>query len=86
MLAPLLVAAADPAGDVGPCPHVPAGHAPGTAPDLVSATGEIVELGTSIRIVLRFDESLVVPDPNGRPFRIDVVLFDPDVPPVEDGL
>jgi hypothetical protein len=52
----------------------------------VQARGEIVELGTSIRFTLRFAEPLVVPDRDGRPFRIDVVLLDPDVPAVDAGL
>ena len=52
----------------------------------MQARGEIVELGTSIRFTLRFAEPLVVPDRDGRPFRIDVVLLDPDVPAVDAGL
>lgn len=86
LLAPLLLATTDPPGDVGPCPHVAGGRAGGTAPDLIEATGEIVELGTSIRFTLRFAEPLVVPDPEGRPFRVDVVLLDPEVPSVDAGL
>jgi hypothetical protein len=65
---------------------VPARDDATAAPDLVQARGEIVELGTSIRFTLRFAEPLVVPDRNGRPFRIDVVLLDPDVPAVDAGL
>jgi hypothetical protein len=86
LMAPLLLAATDPSGDVGPCPHVPGASNEGQAPDLVAATGEIVELGTSIRFTLRFAEPLVVPDRDGRPFRVDVVLLDPDVPAVDAGL
>jgi hypothetical protein len=85
LVAPLLLAAADPPGDVGPCSRVPA-RDEAAAPDLVQARGEIVELGTSIRFTLRFAEPLVVPDRDGRPFRIDVVLLDPDVPAVDAGL
>ncbi|MEZ0234248.1 MAG: hypothetical protein ACAH81_04775 [Actinomycetota bacterium] len=85
-MAPLLLAAADPSGDVGPCSRVPARDEATAAPDLVQARGEIVELGTSIRFTLRFAEPLVVPDRDGRPFRIDVVLLDPDVPAVDAGL
>jgi len=65
VLAPVLVAAADPSGDVAPCPNVPGGSATigdGEAPDLVQATGEIVELGTSALFTLRFAEHVVVPD------------------------
>ena len=86
LVAPLLLAAADPPGDVGPCSRVPARDEATAAPDLVQARGEIVELGTSIRFTLRFAEPLVVPDGDGRPFRIDVVLLDPDVPAVDAGL
>lgn len=86
LVAPLLLAAADPPGDVGPCPGVPTPDDATAAPDLVQARGEIVELGTSIRFTLRFAEPLVVPDQVGRPFRVDVVLLDPDVPAVDAGL
>lgn len=86
LVAPLLLAAADPPGDVGPCPRVPTRNDVTAAPDLVQARGEIVELGTSIRFTLRFAEPLVVPDLDGRPFRIDVILLDPDVPAVDAGL
>jgi LPXTG-motif cell wall-anchored protein len=84
LLAPLLLAASDPVGDVSPCPGV-AGTG-GDAPDLVEAVGEITELGTSVRFTLRFAEPLVVPDREGKPFRVDIVLVDPDVPRVDGGL
>jgi hypothetical protein len=84
LLAPLVLAASDPVGDVSPCPGV-AGTG-GDAPDLVEAAGEITELGTSVRFTLRFAEPLVVPDGEGKPFRVDIVLEDPDVPPVDAGL
>ncbi len=86
LAAPLLLAAADPSGDALRCPHLPAGSSPGTVPDLVSAHGEIVELGTSVRFTLRFADPLEVPDPVGHPLRVEVVLLDPDVPPVDAGL
>ena len=85
LLAPLVLAAGDPSGDVASCPSVE-GRAGGDAPDLVEATGEIVELGTSVRFTLRFAEPLHVPDGEGRPFRVDIVVFDPDVPAVDAGL
>ena len=84
LLAPLVLAASDPAGDISPCPGV-AGSG-GDAPDLVEATGEITELGTSVRFTLRFTEPLVAPDRDGKPFRIDIVLLDPAVPRVDAGL
>ncbi|HET6713589.1 MAG TPA: hypothetical protein VFI59_07760 [Actinomycetota bacterium] len=86
LVSPLLLAAGDPPGDVGPCPHILARSEAVAAPDLVEARGEIVELGTSIRFTLRFAEPLVVPDGEGHPFRIDVVLFDPDAPAVDAGM
>jgi hypothetical protein len=89
LCAPLLLAAADPVGDVASCPNVPGGSPAGLgvgAPDLVAASGEIAELGTSVVFTLRFAEPLIVPDRGGRPFRIDIVLLDPAVPPVDAGL
>jgi hypothetical protein len=78
VLLPFLVAASDPSGDVAGC-----GGGPGAgAPDLVEARGEIAELGTSARWILTFAEPLIVPDPVGHPFRVDVAIRDPDVPPV----
>jgi hypothetical protein len=73
---PLLVSASDPPGDVAGC----RGTRGATAPDLIDARGEIVELGTSARWTLTFAEPLLVPDDEGRPFRVDVVIRDPDVP------
>jgi hypothetical protein len=78
-LAPLLVAASDPTGDVAGCGDAPGEGAP---PDLVEARGEIVELGTSARWALTFAEPLTVPDAVGRPFRVDIAIRDPDVPPL----
>jgi hypothetical protein len=89
LLAPFLLGAADPTGDVAACPGVAAATATDAgrgAPDLVEATGEITELGTSVRFTLRFAEPLVAPDRAGKPFRVDVVLLDPDVPAVDAGL
>lgn len=85
LVTPMLLGAADPSGDVERCPGMP-GAAGETAPDLVEATGEIVELGTSARFSLRFAEPLVVPDEGGQPFRIDIVLVDPAVPRLDAGL
>ncbi|MGH2540144.1 MAG: hypothetical protein ACRDGK_06455 [Actinomycetota bacterium] len=89
MLAPTVLAATDPSGDVVPCPHVHAVVDAGVetgAPDLVEASGDVVEFGTSVRFTLRFAEPLIVPDEEGKPFRVDIVLFDPDVPAVDAGL
>jgi hypothetical protein len=78
VLLPLLVAASDPKGDVVGC----GGGTEGDAPDLVGADGSIVEFGTSARWQLTFAEPLAIPDAAGHPFRIDVVIRDPDVPPL----
>jgi hypothetical protein len=78
-IVPLLVAASDPTGDVAGCGDT---SGAGTPPDLVDARGEIVELGTSARWTLRFAEPLTVPDAVGRPFRVDIAIRDPDVPPL----
>jgi hypothetical protein len=75
-IVPLLIAAADPEGDVAGC----TGGAVSGAPDLVEARGEIVELGTSARWELTFAEPLTVPDPLGHPFRVDIAIRDPDAP------
>jgi hypothetical protein len=75
---PFFLAASDPPGDVTGC----RGTAGAGAPDLVDARGEIVELGTSARWTLTFAEPLVVPDAVGHPFRVDVAIRDPEVPPV----
>jgi hypothetical protein len=72
---PLLIGATDPRDDLVGC-HGGAGR---DVPDLVEAVGEIAELGTSARWTLRFAEPLVVPDADGRPFRVDVVLRDPEI-------
>jgi hypothetical protein len=80
-LAPLILAAADPPRDIAPCRASSPG--PGDPPDLVEATGTIVEQGTSARWELRFSSPLVVPDRAGRPFRVDVLIRDPSVPTVD---
>jgi hypothetical protein len=84
LLAPLVLAASDPVGDVSPCPGVQGTG--GDAPDLVEAVGEITEFGTSVRFTLEFAEPLVAPDRAGKPFRVDIVLLDPDVPRVDASL
>ncbi|MGH2681567.1 MAG: hypothetical protein ACRDG8_14025 [Actinomycetota bacterium] len=76
-LIPALVAASDPAGDVRGCQR---DHADGDPPDLVRAEGHIVELGTSAKWTLTFAGPLAVPDAAGHPFRVDIVLHDPEVP------
>jgi hypothetical protein len=77
-IVPLLIAASDPTGDVAGC----TGGSGAGAPDLVEARGEIVELGTSARWDLTFAAPLTVPDPIGRPFRVDIAIRDPKAPPL----
>jgi hypothetical protein len=77
-IVPFLVVASDPSGDVAGC----RGGSGSGAPDLVEARGEILELGTSARWTLTFAEPLALPDPVGHPFRVDIAIRDPDVPPV----
>jgi hypothetical protein len=77
-IVPFLVSASDLAGDVAGCRGGPGSG----APDLVEVRGEILELGTSARWTLTFAEPLTVPDPVGHPFRVDIAIRDPDVPPV----
>lgn len=74
----------DPAGDVTTCPGMQAGTGD-EAPDLIAAVGEVVELGTSIRWTLRFARPLTVPDDQGKPFRVDVLVYDSTVPKVSLG-
>jgi hypothetical protein len=75
-LTPLLVAASDPPGDVAGC----RGGSGAGAPDLVEASGEILEEGTSARWTLTFGAPLAMPDQHGGPFRVDVAIRDPEVP------
>jgi hypothetical protein len=78
---PLLVAASDAQGDIVGC----SGGSGSGAPDLVRAEGSIVEIGTSARWELTFAEPLVVPDAEGRPFRVDIAIRDPGVPAMSFG-
>ena len=78
---PLLVAASDARSDMAGC----SGGAGSDVPDLVRAEGSIVELGTSARWELTFAEPLVVPDAEGRPFRVDIAIHDPGEPAMSFG-
>jgi hypothetical protein len=78
---PLLVAASDARGDMAGC----SGGAGSGVPDLVRAEGSIVELGTSARWELTFAEPLVIPDAEGRPFRVDIAIHDPGEPAMSFG-
>jgi hypothetical protein len=75
---PVLLGAADPLGDTGPCAG---GAGPGDDRiDLVHADGEIVEDGQAIRWILRFSRALPAPDTEGRPLRVDILIRDPALP------
>jgi hypothetical protein len=79
LLAPFLVGATDPAGDVAPC-RPGDGATAGSSPDVVAATARGVEGGASLEVRVRFEQPPNVPDREGRPFRVDVVARDPDLP------
>jgi hypothetical protein len=81
VLSPLLLAAGDPVGDVGPCPPG-AGGTGDPRIDIVEARGEIIERGTALRITIEFGDAFEAPDDEGTPLRVDVVLRDPNVPTV----
>lgn len=82
LLVPLLVAASDQQGDVAPCRG--SGDASGPI-DIVEARGEIIERGKALRFTVVFDEPIPVPDEEGRPLRVDIVLRDPSVPTMSFG-
>lgn len=82
LVSPLVLAATDPAGDVGPCPPGTPGDGDARI-DIVEAHGEIIESGTALRFTIDFGEAFEAPDDEGSPLRIDVVLLDPDVPTVD---
>jgi hypothetical protein len=50
--------------------------------DIVAARAVTTESGTALRFSVTFARRLDVPDEEGTPFRVDVVLRDPDVPVV----
>jgi len=85
LLAPLLVAASDPVGDVAPCSSATAGA--GTLPDLVRADGWTGEEATTAVWRLTFAGPLEIPPADGTPFRIDILIDDPRVTPASfDGV
>jgi hypothetical protein len=77
-LTPVLLAAADPRGDTGPCAG---GSGPGDERiDVLHAGGAIVEDGDAIRWTIRFADALPVPDTERLPLRVDIVIRDPTLP------
>jgi hypothetical protein len=79
VVAPFLVGATDPAGDVAPCRPGDRATA-GSSPDVVAATARGVEGGASLEVRVRFEQRPNVPDTEDRPFRVDVVVRDPELP------
>jgi hypothetical protein len=83
LVSPLLLAAAhDPTGDVVACGGT---ASVGGGADLVSVVGFADELGTAAVWRLRFADPVAVPDPDGAPLRIDVLVRDPRLPVVSRG-
>jgi len=81
VVAPLLLGAADPASDLVSCDGttVPHRHAP---IDILRASGTTAEEGLALRFTITFSEPLPVPDEEGKPLRVDVLIDDPSVPEV----
>jgi hypothetical protein len=81
LLAPLLLGATDPSGDFVAC----RGGSPviAQAPiDIVKASGTTAESGLALRFRITFSAPLPVPDEEGKPLRVDVLLLDDTVPDV----
>lgn len=79
---PFLVGATDPRGDTGPCAAVAGSRRADPAIDVVAATAQATEGGSSVRFTIRFARRLRVPDREGKPLRVDVLVRDPSVPTV----
>ena len=81
LAAPLLLGAADPSGDLASCDGT--GTVNPDAPiDVVAARGATAEDGLAMRFTITFAEPLPVPDDEGRPLRVDVLMHDPEAPDV----
>jgi hypothetical protein len=80
---PLLMAARDPQGDVVTCGG--GTTVAGSAADVVAADGQAAELGTAAVWRITFAAPLPVPDHDGPPLRIDVLVRDPLIAPVTLG-
>jgi hypothetical protein len=80
---PLLMAARDPTGDVVTC----GGGTPVADPaaDVVAVDGQAAELGTAAVWRITFARPLPVPDHQGAPLRVDVLVRDPLIAPVTRG-
>lgn len=81
---PLLLAATpDRTGDVTSCSD--GGPVRDRSADVVSVDGLAEELDTSAAWRITFASPLAVPDPDGAPLRIDVLVRDPELPPATVG-
>ena len=81
---PLVMAARDPKDDVVACSG--GGTAVvGSSADVVAVDGQAAELGTAAVWRITFAEPLHVPDRDGAPLRIDVLVRDPLIAPVTLG-
>jgi hypothetical protein len=79
LLTPLLLGAADEPGDLVPCGGT--GVATSDAPiDILTARGTTAEDGLAMRFTITFSRPLPVPDDEGAPLRVDVLIHDPAVP------
>jgi hypothetical protein len=81
---PLLIAATpDPAGDVSACAGT--GSVRDPVADVVSVDAIADELGTAAVWRITFAAPVPVPDTDGAPLRIDVLVRDPELPAVSVG-
>lgn len=78
-VAPLLLAASDPRGDTRRCVRSDDEITVEGSIDIVESTAWVTEGGSAIRFDIRFAEPLTIPDFEGRPLRVDVLVRDPDV-------
>jgi len=80
---PLLLAARDPVGDVVRCGTGTAVADP--MADVIAVDGQGAELGTAAVWRITFAHPIAVPDPDGAPLRIDVLVRDPLIASVTRG-
>jgi hypothetical protein len=79
LLAPLLLGAVDPASDLVSCQS--GSPLVSDAPiDMVKASGTSAENGLALRFTIGFSAPLPVPDEEGSPLRVDVLLREGSVP------
>lgn len=78
-VSPLLLAVSDPRGDTRRCVRGADEVADEGSIDIVESTARVTEGGSAIRFDIRFAERLPIPDLEGRPMRVDVLVRDPNV-------